>query len=148
MTRIANISRPHPTLAKMLDNERAPEPHSIVLTISGAPGNYQGKFDRNLIITTQEETKFIINLRNETQPEARISILDYASTGISKHWQPIHGFDIKPDGQSAEFTLSMLSNQMLDFGFSILIEAQTSSGMLLQYLFCDPQASNDPKLSG
>lgn len=143
MTRIAHVSHHHHPHAEMADKA-----HRIVLTISGEPGNYRGRFDRNLIITTREKTEFEIRLQNETRPEARISILDYATTGISKVSKPIDGFSIAPDGQSASFELSMLSNQILDFGFSILIQTYTPTGMLIEYLFCDPQASNDPKLSG
>ncbi len=143
MTRIAHVSHHHHPNAEMADKA-----HHIVLTISGEPGSYQGRFDRNFIITTRERTEIAIRLQNETRPEARISILDYAATGISKVSKPIEDFSIAPDGQSASFELSMLSNQIVDFGFSILIQTYTPTGILIEYLFCDPQASNDPKLSG
>lgn len=140
MTRIASIKNNHPQVAQTNATQ------TIILTISGKPGKYHGRFDRDLIVTTEQKTNIRIELRNATESQATISILDYATTGVTATHKPIERFSIAPDKLSAEFYLSMLSNQLIDFGLSILVLTQTSTGMILEYLFCDPQASNDPKL--
>ncbi len=141
MTRVAHFKPPHELRAAILEPK-----HVIVLTISGCPGNYRGTFDKNLIVTSRAQTAIEIRLNNATHPEAEISLLDFSTTGISRASHPIQDFHIAEGGQSANFVLEMLDNQMIDFGFSVLVRSLTATGFSLEYLFCDPQASNDPKL--
>lgn len=127
MTRIA-----HGNLRNMPQNE------TIFLTLFEADGVLMWFYSES-IITINAPTSYVrIALINRT--DAKAAIVDYASTGVSQGHSPIGKFEASPDGQSAVFPISLLPNQLIDFGVFVSVVGDNVD----QTIFCDPQASNDP----
>lgn len=127
MTRIA-----HGKQVDVLPNE------TIFLELFEVDGALMWFYSESIITINAPKTYIRIALINRTAGKA--SIVDYASTGISQDHSPIGKFDASPDGQSAVFPISLLPNQLIDFGVFVSIVG----GGIDRTIFCDPQASNDP----
>jgi hypothetical protein len=91
-------------------------------------------------------------------PGISATVESYASTGISAlaliesemvsgrpSPSPILKFKSSQDGVPATISLLLFPHQIIDFGLFVRVMLENKE---LDYLFCDPQASNDPQLSG
>ena len=91
-------------------------------------------------------------------PNIYATVDSYASTGISAlelieseitsgrpNPSPILKFKPSQDGVPATISLRLFPHQIIDFGLFVSVMLENKQ---LAYLFCDPQASNDPQLSG
>lgn len=126
-------------------NEKSPVPNgprTIDLTITEGPNKTLAwAYSHKHIILNGSVAEILIQLINKTQ--ALAAIATYASSGVTEAQQPIKSdsFCRRGDGQAASFSISLLPNQLVNFGvFVSLLWPDGSETML----FCDPQASNDP----
>lgn len=127
MTRIAQGNQ-----LTVLPNE------TIFLELFEVDGVLMWFYSESIITVNAPNTYIRIALINRTA--AKAAIIDYASTGVSQDHSPIGKFDASPDGQSAVFPISLLPNQLIDFGVFVSIVGDNID----RTIFCDPQASNDP----
>jgi hypothetical protein len=127
------------------ETEGAENEVTLSLVIFFASGRIRWFYEQNQIIIGPGTTKATIVLNNLLPDGMKVSIDEYATTGISRTNNPIAGFSPSSDGSSAKFELSLLDNQLIDFGVFVLVNTANGDS---QVIFCDPQASNDPKLEG
>jgi hypothetical protein len=119
--------------------EAANGTRTIELEISEKDSEFTWSYKNRHIIIDCSAMPVEIKLKNRT--DAAASITNYASSGVSNTRSPISSFELGKDSQSATFTISLLPNQLIDFGVFVMIEQH---GKPAAILFCDPQASNDP----
>lgn len=99
------------------------------------------QYSEKHLIVGKSEAEIIIQLVNKTL--AKSVITTFASSGVTENHVPIkaQSFHVPEDGQSASFPVSLLPNQLVNFG--VFVHLVWASGAEMT-LFCDPQASNDP----
>ncbi|NOT89368.1 MAG: hypothetical protein HOP03_14480 [Lysobacter sp.] len=119
-------------------------PRTIELDISEKDHEFRWSYKNRHVIIDSSAMPVEIRLNNRTDATAYIA--NYASTGVSSTdvsniRSPISSFELGKDSQSATFTISLLPNQLIDFGVFVMIERRGEPATIL---FCDPQASNDP----
>ncbi len=113
-------------------------PVTLYLTIvQRSSGDYSWSYFPNTLFLGEGKTDIKIKLKYTAIDDSKAKIAGYASTGFNNGKSPISSTGVK---DSAFITI--LPNQIIDFGVYIAI----TGGMNPTTIFCDPQASNDPKV--
>ncbi|MFZ2751853.1 MAG: hypothetical protein WAZ48_00230 [Lysobacteraceae bacterium] len=107
---------------------------NFTLTLTGSEGKYTGLFSPSLIPMAPGSSTVTVTLVNQTDGTAAFK--NYASTGFIGGKSPIASFKAR----NGSFNLTLQDHQIVDFGYLVCI---TFNGAPY-YIFCDPQASNDP----
>ncbi len=120
------------------------KPVTISLTvIQNQPGKFYWFYSDSQILLGVGNTLLTIALEyiDKTGDGSTASITSYASTGFDNGVSPIStkGISVTDAG-----IITMLANQIIDFGVFVTVKNGKNT---VATLFCDPQASNDPKLS-
>lgn len=119
------------------DHHKPSDEVTLTLTLTMAKnGDIDWFYSEKVIILGAESSKIRIVLDNRTGLEAKITT--YASTGVSARHSPIKFLGLGPNDHSIEIRLTLLPNQLIDFGVFVHFPD------IEKTIFCDPQASNDP----
>lgn len=115
------------------------KPVSLYLTVvQDSSGNYSWSYLPRSLFLGPGKTQIDVKLKYSPIDDSSAAIAGYASTGFSNGVSPV---SLTNEKNSAY--LDILSNQIIDFG----VYVEVKGGANPATIFCDPQASNDPKVS-
>ena len=129
---------------------------AISLTVTGSSATgYQATYTAgSTIFLPVGISKISITLNANFGDSSSAVIYSYASTNVTgelsqlsvkDYKTPVTNFYIAQIGFPGSITLQLLPNQVVYFGLLVLITPAQGNAITL---FCDPQASNDPKTTG
>jgi hypothetical protein len=114
------------------------KPVSLYLTVvQDSSGNYRWSYLPSSLFLGEGKTKIEIKLKYTPIDDSSAKIAGYASTGFSDGVSPV-----SPAKEKNSAYLTILPNQIIDFGVFV----EVTGGANPTTIFCDPQASNDPKV--
>ena len=132
-----------------------PQTITLYITKSGPGGGYVFSYGSNSsMLLGAGPTMIIINIEKINLGLDNVSVISYAANGFlmsnTSHTptSPITGFNVnvienlQGNFTSVSFTLNMNPFQIIDFGLLVTVTPTAFT------VVCDPQASNDPRLSG
>lgn len=113
------------------------KPVTLYLSVvQDSSGNYSWSYLPHSLYLGEGATEIQVRLKYTQIDDSSATIAGYASTGFNSGVSPVSNID----GNSA--CLTMLPNQIIDFGVFVEVKGGTNPTTI----FCDPQASNDPKV--